>query len=193
MKTALFALLFALCAHEFPPASAGGLAELPPALAELPPALAGGLATRPAYIVFHHNRGPVKIYAATEDCILFCGTANRRESDAGRPGIYSDQQVNIYYQTPEDGWQPGQRDILEDYNRPQGLPDKFLEQKTVYIVMQEHFELGLRIYADSAACYSFAASCARSNWQPVIRKLPYFYRSKKSYDEIWRIRESRLR
>ena len=151
------------------------------------------LGTRPAYVVFDRNLGPVKIYAAVEDCISFCGNANRRATAAGRVGLYSDQQVDIFYHMPEEGWQPTQRDILEDYNHPQGLADKFLEQKTVYLVMQQHFNLGLRIYADSAACYRYAGSFKRDNGQPAIRKVSYFYRVKKSYDEIWRIREKQLR
>lgn len=150
-------------------------------------------ATSPAWVIFDRESTPIKIYAMVEDCIDFCSTENNRKSTSGRiTPLYSNQQINLYYCRVDTGWQPTMRDVQEDYNHPQGLTDKFLTKKTAFLVMQSHFMLGLRIYTDSTECYKFAGNFKRDDGKPSILKVPYLYRVKKSYDEIWRIRAKHL-
>jgi len=147
--------------------------------------------TSPAWLIFDRERNLVKIYGAVEDCISFCSTENDRKPIAGRVmPSYSDQQVNLHYQRSDTAWQPTMRDVMEDYNHPQGLSDKFLAKKTVYVVMQNHFKLALMIYENQDDCREYVDS--RGDGKPTVLEVSYFYRVQKSYDEIWRIRKKQL-
>lgn len=174
MKTTLISLFVVLCLSAFSQKSPGEIN-----------------ATSPAWVIFDRDSNPVKIYAMVEDCINFCSTENDRKPIPGRVmPMYSNQEINLYYCRVDTGWQPTSRDVQEDYNHPQGLSDKFLAKKTVYLVMQSHFKLGLKIYDNKEECQKYVDS--RGDGIPTVLEVPYYYRVKKSYDELWRIRAKQL-
>jgi len=130
------------------------------------------------WVVFDKERNPVKAYSAVEDCIKFI---------TNKP--YSNQQVYLHYKYRSDSivYTPGQIEILEDLNHPELLTDEFLAKKTIYVVMQNHFQLASAAYHDLNDCIDYA-----DKFGLKYVAIPYFYRTKKSYDEIHRIRKKRL-
>lgn len=147
--------------------------------------------TSPAFVIFDRAGKLIKVYGAVEDCIEFCSTENNRKPIPGRVmPYYSNQEVNLHYQYVDTIWHPTNRDIMEDYNRPEFLKDKFLDQKTVFVVMQSSFNLVLKIYDTKERCQAYIDS--RGDGIPRVIEATYYYRTKKSYDEMWRIREKRL-
>jgi hypothetical protein len=134
-----------------------------------------------AWVIYDKDQKPVKVYANVGDCMQFINN---------KP--FSNQQVNLIYCYIADTarWEPSMREVQEDYIHPEMLSDKFLAQKTVYVVMQSHFKLALKIYDNKAYCQKYIDG--RGDGVPTVLEVPYFYRDKRSYDEIWRIREKRL-
>jgi len=140
--------------------------------------VAGWSQTKPVYVVSDRQHKPVKVYEASEDCIRFCNN---------KP--YSNQQVNLYYRYDSTAWHPSNAIVVDDRQNPQPLNDAFLAKKTVYMVMQKNFDyLVDRVYFDLTEATKYA-----SNWQEKVIELTYFYRDKKSYDEVYRIKRQRLK
>jgi len=134
--------------------------------------------TKPVWVVFDKQHKPVKVYAASEDCIRFCS----------RTG-YSNQQVNLYFHADSSEWHPSNAIALDDRQNPQSLNDASLSKKSVQVVMQKNFDtMADRAYLDATEAAKYA-----QNWKEKQIELPYLYRNKKSYDEVYRIKRNRLK
>lgn len=134
--------------------------------------------TKPVWVVFDKQHKPVKVYAAVEDCMHFCS----------RTG-YSNQQVNLYFQVDSSEWHPSNTVALDDLQHPQPLNDASLAKKSAYVIMQKNFDTMVdRVYLNATEAAKYA-----QNWKEKQIELPYLYRDKKSYDEVYRIKRQHLK
>lgn len=140
-------------------------------------------ATSHAWIVYDMKGKPLKVYQTSEDCTGYCFDHEKE----GR----KNQQINLFYGYKSDSvmWKPNRAAIQEDYLHPESLNDKYLSVDTIYIVMQEHFPIADRAYEKIrlADCYKYA-----TNHELRVIKLPYLYRTKRSYEQIMAIKKKRL-
>ncbi|MDR0364152.1 MAG: hypothetical protein LBH92_03940 [Bacteroidales bacterium] len=136
--------------------------------------------TSNAYVIFDKAGTPVKIYADAMDAIHFC---------SNQP--YSNQQINLYYFKIQDTalWEPNSKMSQDNVWNPEPLTDKFLAVDTVYLVMQKNFNL-----ADRAYTFTRLEEFTKyvENHNPEYLKIPYYYRDKRSFDEVYRIKKQRL-
>ena len=139
--------------------------------------------THPVWIVYDMKDKPLKVYQMVEDCNGYCFANDK----SGR----KNQQINLYYGYRADSavWKPNRAAIQEDFLRPESLADKWLAVDTVYVVMQEHFPIADRAYNRFryADAYKYA-----DNFDLKIIKLPYYYRTERSYEQIMTIKKKRL-
>jgi hypothetical protein len=134
--------------------------------------------TKPVWVVFDKQHKAVKVYAAVEDCIRFCNLKG-----------YSNQQVNLYFRSDSSEWHPSNAIAIDDRQYPQPINDVSLAKKSVQVVMQKNFDtMADRAYLDATEAAKYA-----QNWKEKQIELPYLYRDKKSYDEVYRIKRQRLK
>lgn len=137
--------------------------------------------TSNAYVIFDKESRPVKVYADAADAIHFCNN---------QP--YSNQQINLYYFKAQDTtlWEPNSKMSQDNIWNPEPLKDGFLAVDTVYLVMQSNFKLADRAYTPGRldACQKYAET-----HNAEIIKIPYFWRDESSFEEVYRIKEKRLK
>ncbi len=135
--------------------------------------------TKQASVVFDAKGKPVKVYANVEDCIDFCSTHQQ----------YNNQQVNLYYTPDSTAYEPSATMLQDELYNPTPLTDKYLAQKKVYVVLQSNFTfLADRVYMNLAEGKSYI-----DNFKLTVVELPYYYRNKASYDEIYRQKRAKLK
>ena len=138
--------------------------------------------TLPIYLVFSTTTGkPIKAYQEPIDYIHFIGV--------NKP--YREQDINLHYMRIKDTtqWEPNSKMLQDNAYNPEALSDKFLSIDTIYVVMQQHFNL-----ADRAYTFSRLEDCIKyaDKFKLEYIKIPYYYRDKRSYDEVYRIKKKRL-
>jgi hypothetical protein len=138
---------------------------------------AGDLLTSPVYVIYNSDGDPVKVYQKAEDYIHFI---NKNKQ-------YSEQDARLYYQEDTTTWQPTSAMLADELQNPDPLTDKFLAKKTIYLVMQSNFYLVDRAYLNLDDGQKYI-----DNFKLKYIEVPYYYRNKQSYDELYRIKKNRL-
>lgn len=135
--------------------------------------------TKQTSVVFDASGKPVKVYSNVEDCINFCAKNQQ----------YSNQQVNIYYTPDSTSYEPSAAVLQEEITNPTPLQDKYLAQKKVYVVLQRNFaSLADRVYMNITEGKSYI-----DNFKLTVVELPYFYRDKNSYDNLYKQKRAKLK
>ena len=138
--------------------------------------------TKPVWIVFDKIHQPLKVYQEPIDCFKWMDAHNE----------CSYQSVNLYYRENNDTttWHPSNLMITDCTYHPVSLSDKFLSRDTVYVIMQNRPEtahIANRVYQ-----YTEDGQRYVDNFKLKFIKVPYLWRDKKSYDEIYRIKRKKL-
>lgn len=92
-----------------------------------------------------------------------------------------------YWSNDTTRYRPDNWEIISDQDRPLPLERQWLQTDTIYVLMQSIHKLGIRAYMLEEECRK-QAEIYHTNYYAV----PYFYRNKASYDELYRRRLAKL-